>query len=98
MIPSLFIYFFNFQCLEEIVVPNRNFVFLVATSGMTLCDPMDCSLPGSSVHGISHQEYWSGLHCPPPGDLPDPGIEPASPVLQADSLPIEPHGKLQVCD
>ena len=55
MIPSLFIYFFNFQCLEEIVVPNRNFVFLVATSGMTLCDPMDCSLPGSSVHGISQE-------------------------------------------
>ena len=36
----------------------------------TLCDPMGCSLPVSSFHGI---EYWSGLPCPPPGDLPDPG-------------------------
>ena len=43
----------------------------------TLCDPMDCSPPGSSVHGgFSKQEYWSGLPCPPPGDLPDPGIKP----------------------
>ena len=39
---------------------------------------MDCSLPGSSSVGFSRQEYWSGLQCPPPGDLPDPEIEPAS--------------------
>ena len=39
---------------------------------------MDCSPPGSFVHGFSRQEYWSGMPCPPPGDLPDPGIEPAS--------------------
>ena len=38
-------------------------------------------------------EYWSGLPCPPPGDLPNPGIKPRSPVLQADSLPSEPPGK-----
>ena len=44
----------------------------------TLCDPMNHSLPASSVHGILRQEYWGGLPCPPPGDLPDPGIEPAS--------------------
>ena len=53
------------------------------------CDRMDCSLPGSSVHGILQAEYWSGLPCPPPGDLPDPGIELTSPVstaLRADSL------------
>ena len=36
----------------------------------TLCDPMDCSLPGSFVHGILQAKYWSGLPCPPPGDLP----------------------------
>ena len=35
----------------------------------------------------SKQEYWSGLPCPPPGDLPDPGMEPRSPALQAGSLP-----------
>ena len=42
---------------------------------------------------ISRQEYWSGLPCPPPGDLPNPQIEPRSPALQADSLPSEPPGK-----
>ena len=41
---------------------------------------MDHSLPGSYLSmGFSKQEYWNGLPCPPPGDLPDPGIEPASP-------------------
>ena len=39
------------------------------------------------------QEYWSGLPCTPPGDLPNPGIEPRFPALQADSLPSEPPGK-----
>ena len=46
--------------------------------------------------GFSRQEYWSGLPCPPPGDLPDPGIEPTSPespALQVESLPTEPPGK-----
>ena len=52
----------------------------------TLCDPMDCSLPGYSIHGFSRQEYWSGLPFPPPGDLPAPGTEPRSPALKADSL------------
>ena len=47
---------------------------------------MGCSLPGSDVHGFSKQEYCSGLHSLPQGDLPDPGIEPKSPSLQADSL------------
>ena len=36
---------------------------------LTLCDPIDCIPPGSSVRGLSRQEYWSGLPCPPPGDL-----------------------------
>ena len=39
--------------------------------------------------GFSRQEYWSGLPFPSPGDLPDPGIEPGSPALQADSSPTE---------
>ena len=43
--------------------------------------------------GFCRQEYWSGLPCPPPGDLPDPGIESTSPALQEDSLPTEPPGK-----
>ena len=42
---------------------------------------------------FSRQEYWSGLPFRSPGDLPDPGIEPGSPTLQADALPSEPPGK-----
>ena len=45
--------------------------------------------------GFSRQEYWSGLPCSPPGDLPDPGIEPVSlgsPTLEVDSLPLAPPG------
>ena len=44
--------------------------------------------------GFSRQEYWSELSCLSPGDLPDPGIEPRSPELQADSLPSEPSESL----
>ena len=50
-----------------------------------------CQAPLSM--GFSRQEYWSGSPCPPPGDLPDPGAEPGSPALQADSLPSEPPGE-----
>ena len=57
---------------------------LVAQSYPTLCGPMYYRPPGSSV-----QEYWSGLPCPSPGDLPNLGIKPGSPALQADSLPSE---------
>ena len=42
--------------------------------------------------GFSRQEYWSGLPFPSPGNLPDPGIEPWSPALQADALTSEPPG------
>ena len=42
--------------------------------------------------GFSRQEYWSGLPFPSPGDLPDPGVEPRSPALQADSLSSELQG------
>ena len=59
----------------------------------TLCDPMDYSLPGSSVHGILQGRILSGLPFPSPGDLLNPGIEPRSPTLQADSLPTELQGK-----
>ena len=45
---------------------------------------------------FSRQEYWSGLPYPPPGDLPNPGIEPGSPALQADSLPSEAPGTPRV--
>ena len=44
--------------------------------------------------GFSREEYWSGLPFPSPGDLPDPGIKPESPALEADALTSEPPGKL----
>ena len=46
----------------------------VTQSCLTLCDPVDCSPPGYPW-GFFRQEYWSGLPCPPPGDLPNPGIK-----------------------
>ena len=61
--------------------------------GSTPCNPMDYSLPGSSVHGDSPGKN-TGVGChASPGHLPDLGTEPRSPTLQADSLPSEPAGK-----
>ena len=70
---------------------------LVTQSCPTLCDPMDCHPPGSSVHGDSPgKNIGLGLPWLSPGDLPNPGIEPRSPALQADSLASEPPGKFMV--
>ena len=73
---------------------------------MFCCAVLSCSVMSDSfqLHGLSptrllcpwgfsRQGYWSGLACPSPGDIPDPGIEPRSPIFQADSLPSEPPGK-----
>ena len=57
----------------------------VTQSCPTLCDPWTVVSQSPPSMGFSKLEYWSGLPCPPPGDLPDPGIEPRSPTLQADS-------------
>ena len=54
---------------------------------------MDCAHQAPLSMGFSRQEYWSGLLCPSPGDLPNTGIKPRSPTLQADSLPFELPGK-----
>ena len=67
---------------------------LVAKSCQTLCDPMGCSPPGSLSMVFPRQEYWSGLPYPSPLDLPDLGIEPASPALAGGFfLTAEPSGK-----
>ena len=72
-------------------------------SCLTLCNPMNCSPSVSSVHGILL--YWRGWLCPHPEDLPDSGIEPASPALQADALllshqgsPVGSQSSFQLCD
>ena len=74
------------NCVHTLhVVHARGEASVLAHSYLTLCNPMDCSSPDSSVHGIFfRQEYRSGLLFPPPGDFSDPGIEPtplASPAL-----------------
>ena len=65
---------------------------LVAQLFPILYDPMDCSPPGSSIHGILQVRIleWNSNPLPSPRDLPDPGIEPGSLALQADTLPFEP--------
>ena len=67
----------------------------VAQSCPTLWNPMNYSLPGSSAHGIFQARVLDGLPFPSPGDLPNQGIKPGSPALQADALPSEPPGKLK---
>ena len=84
---------------------------LVAQSHLTLRNPMNYSLPKWKLLSpvwllvtpctiqsmeFSRPEYWSGSWSPSPGALPNPGIEPRSSALQADSLPVEPPGKPQV--
>ena len=56
----------------------------------TLCDPMDCCQLGNSVHGILQAKILEWVAISFPGDLPDPGIKPRSPALQADALTSEP--------
>ena len=60
---------------------------------MTLSTPWTVAHQAPLSMVFSGQEHWSGLPCPPPGYLPNPGREPRSPALQADSLPSEPPGK-----
>ena len=65
----------------------------VAQSCLILCNPWTVAHQAPPSMGFSRQEYWSGLPFPSPGDLPDPGIEPTSPTLQADALTSAPPGK-----
>ena len=66
---------------------------LVAKLYPTVATPWALALQAPLSVGFSRQEYWSGLPFPSPGDLPNPGIEPGSLALQADSLPNELQGK-----
>ena len=67
---------------------------LVTKLGPILCDPMDCSLPGSFVHGISQASiHWNGLPFLSPGDLPYPGIKLPTPALAGGIFTTEPPRK-----
>ena len=83
----------NMEETADRLLLAENMKVLVAQSCLSLCDPLDCSLQAPLSLGFSRQEYWSGLPFPSPGDLPDPGIEPVSSALEADSLPSEPPGE-----
>ena len=69
----------------------RSLKVLDAQSCLTLCDPMDCSPPGSSVRGILQARTLEWVAVPSSGVLPNPRIEPTSPALRADSLPSKPR-------
>ena len=60
---------------------------------LILCNSMDCRRPGSSIHGIFQTRILEWVAISFSRDLPDPGVEPMSPSLQADALPSEPPGK-----
>ena len=66
----------------------------VAQSCLTLCNTTVVAYQAPLSMEFSRQAYWSGLPFPSPGDLPNPGIEPGSPALQADALPSEPKSLL----
>ena len=69
---------------------------LVAQSCLTLCDPQTVACQPPLSMEFSRGEYWSGLPFPSPGDLPNPGVVPGSPTLQADSSWSEPQGEPQI--
>ena len=68
---------------QQILSSYCSFCVLVLHSRLTLCNPLDCSPPGSSVHGFPRQKYWRGLPFPTSGDLCNPGIKPMSLVSPA---------------
>ena len=72
--------------MQSMVVKSLSRVRLFAT-------PWTVAYQAPPSMGFSRQEYWSGLPFPSPGDLPDPGIEPRSPALEADALTFEPPRK-----
>ena len=79
------------QCLQ-LIGYNCVHGCSVAQLCLTLFDPVDCSPPGSSVHGISQARYWSGLPFPRVGDLPEPRIKLMSPALPVHALPLSQLG------
>ena len=66
---------------------------LVAQSCPSLCDHVDCSPPGLSVHGILQTRILEWVAIPFSRDLPEPGVKPRSTALQSNSLPSEPPGE-----
>ena len=81
---------------DDMIIHTENLKSEVAQLCLTLCTPWTKAYQAPPFMEFSRQEYWSGLPFPSPGDLPNPGIEPRSPALQADTLPPEPPGKQKI--
>ena len=81
----------KWPCIARVLV--KKVKVLVSESCLTLLTPQAAVHQAPLSMGFSRKEYWSGLPFPSPGDLPDPGMEPKSLALQADSFMSEPPGK-----
>ena len=82
------------MCSSSVFNKHLSLCVLSCFSHVWLCvTPWAIACQAPLSLGFSRQEHWNGLPCPPPGDLPNPGIEPRSCILQADSLPPKPPGK-----
>ena len=83
-----------FDVLATLAIIIKMKVKVKSLSPVRLCaTPWTAAYQGPPSMRFSRQEYWSGLPFPSPGNLPDPGIEPRSPALEADALTSEPPGK-----
>ena len=80
-------------CVEELALWNLCCAVFSCSVVQLFVTPWTATSQAPLSMGFSRQDYWNGLSCPPPGDLPNPGIEPRSLRLQVDSLPSEPPGK-----
>ena len=81
--------FSHFLRTSKVTIFGNEVVYVCSVTQLcvSLCDPMDCSPPGSSVRGIFQARILEWVAISSPGDLPVPGVELRSPTLQADSLP-----------
>ena len=88
----------NYKTLGDTFNRNKTWISEseAAQSCPTLCHPMDCSLPRFSIQGIFQARILEWVPFPSPQDLPNPGIKPRSPALEADTLPSEPPGKIWI--
>ena len=82
------LYFVNSMSIYKVKVKVKSLIRV-----QLFATPWTVAYQAPPSMGFSRQECWSGLPFPSPGDLPNPGIEPGSPALQADTLPSEPPGK-----
>ena len=93
----------RWRCAEQFLVPPSYLPTFTQSAVCVYAQRLQFVTPWIAAHqaplsmGFSRQEYWSGLPCPPPGDLPSPGIKlvfPASPALPVDFLPLSHQGSL----